>query len=51
VSLTYEPDYDSKEDVHPEYSTLVRVSYEKLFGALLEAELDREAPINPTSPV
>jgi hypothetical protein len=50
VSLTYEPDYDSKEDVHPEYTTLVRVSYEKLFGALLEAELDREASMRPPSP-
>jgi hypothetical protein len=50
VSLTYEPDYDSKEDVHPEYTTLVRVSYEKLFGALLEAELDQEATIPPCRP-
>jgi hypothetical protein len=50
VSLTYEPDYDSKEDVHPEYTTLVRVSYEKLFGALLEAEVDCEASGAPAPP-
>jgi len=42
VNATYQPDCDSRQDHHDEYSSLVRASYDRLFEGLLEAEAEAE---------
>ena len=47
MSLIYEFDCQSREDVSSEYSALVRACYDKLFGKLLEDEGDNSVSSEP----
>ena len=44
MSLTHQSEFDASETGGEDYSSLVRVSYEKLFGSLLTPEKDCGTP-------